>query len=146
MNRDRSQASPDPEGLEGRFAVHVAAALNEQLAKVPYHVSERLRVAREQAVDRARSGRRVAAAAALAPTIHADGTLGLSGPASWWLRLASWAPLVVLVAGLVLIHEDINREQVLAAAEIDAVLLADDLPPDAWSDPGFREYLKSVNR
>jgi hypothetical protein len=52
-------------------------------------------------------------------------------------------PLAVLVAGLVLIQLWSDREQVLAAAEIDSVLLADDLPPAAWTDPGFREYLKA---
>ena len=60
-----------------------------------------------------------------------------------WIQLASWMPLAVLVAGLVLIQQWTDREQVLAAAEIDAVLLADDLPPAAWTDPGFREYLKA---
>lgn len=146
MIRDRSREHLDPDGSEGRFALTLAAALNERLADVPHDVAERLRVAREQAVDRARNARRVSSAAAQSAVAHRDGTISLSGPASWWLRLASWAPLVVLVAGLVLIHQDIDREQVLAAAEIDSVLLVDDLPPDAWSDPGFREYLKSVNR
>jgi Protein of unknown function (DUF3619) len=33
---------------------------------------------------------------------------------------------------------------VLAAAEIDAQLLSDSLPPTAYSDPGFAEYLRST--
>ena len=36
-----------------------------------------------------------------------------------------------------------RRRQVVAAAEIDAALLTDDLPPDAYSDPGFAEFLRS---
>jgi hypothetical protein len=52
-------------------------------------------------------------------------------------------PLIVLVAGLLLIQERMAFEQVEAAAEIDAVLLADDLPPEAYTDPGFGEFLKS---
>jgi hypothetical protein len=36
------------------------------------------------------------------------------------------------------------REQVVAAAEFDAQLLADDLPPAAFSDPGFAEFLRSA--
>jgi hypothetical protein len=52
-------------------------------------------------------------------------------------------PLVVLVAGLVAIDQWSTREQVLAAAEIDSQLLADDLPPDAYGDPGFAEFLRS---
>jgi hypothetical protein len=67
----------------------------------------------------------------------------LGGPGRLWLRLASWVPLALLIAGLVLIQQWAEHEQVMAAAEIDAVLLADDLPPSAWTDPGFREYLKA---
>jgi hypothetical protein len=48
----------------------------------------------------------------------------------------------VLTAGLVLIERLNNHEQIYAAAEIDAVLLADELPPSAYSDPGFGEFLK----
>jgi hypothetical protein len=36
-----------------------------------------------------------------------------------------------------------NDSQISAAAEIDASLLADDLPPSAYSDPGFVEFLKA---
>jgi hypothetical protein len=52
-------------------------------------------------------------------------------------------PLLVLVAGLMLISQWTVREQVLAAADVDTVLLSDDLPPDAYADPGFTEFLKS---
>jgi hypothetical protein len=31
----------------------------------------------------------------------------------------------------------------MAAAEIDAQLLSDTLPPAAYSDPGFAEFLKN---
>ena len=75
--------------------------------------------------------------------VTSQGAALLGRGQGFWLRLASWMPLAVLVAGLVLIQQWNDREQVLAAAEIDAVLLADDLPPTAWSDPGFREYLKA---
>ncbi|HEY6510384.1 MAG TPA: DUF3619 family protein [Burkholderiaceae bacterium] len=34
-------------------------------------------------------------------------------------------------------------QQVRAAAEIDADILTDDLPPQAYSDPGFVEFLRS---
>jgi len=35
-------------------------------------------------------------------------------------------------------------EQVHAAAEVDSQLLADALPPSAYTDPGFAEYLRST--
>jgi hypothetical protein len=73
--------------------------------------------------------------------------LGSTGPrrSPWWLRLASALPLFALVAGLLLIQESNTRAQIRAAAEIDAALLADDLPPSAYSDPGFGEFLKTAD-
>ena len=62
---------------------------------------------------------------------------------SWWLKLASAVPVVVLVFGFVLIQHSHVNAQISAAAEIDAALLADDLPPAAYSDPGFVEFLKA---
>jgi hypothetical protein len=55
-------------------------------------------------------------------------------------------PLAVLVFGLVAIDRMHDRAQIAAAAEVDAALLSDDLPPDAYSDPGFAEYLKTTQQ
>lgn len=134
----------DAEALQARFALRLAAGLGEQAAAIPHDIGERLRVAREQALLRAREARRAAPAAA--PAVLGAGAQGaavLGGGPAWWQRLASLAPLVLLAGGLMMIHQWSLQEQVHAAAEIDAVLLADDLPPDAYSDPGFAEYLKS---
>lgn len=138
----------DAQALEQRFAARVAVGLSSQAAAVPHDISERLRVAREQALVRAREARRAAApVAAAAPAVvvagRSRGSLLMGGGPAWWQRLASVLPLAVLVAGLLLIHQQVVTEQVEAAAEIDASLLADDLPPDAYSDPGFAEYLKA---
>jgi hypothetical protein len=50
----------------------------------------------------------------------------------------------MLVAGLLAIDSWALREQVVAAADFDAQLLADDLPPAAFSDPGFAEFIRST--
>jgi len=42
----------------------------------------------------------------------------------------------------VLIQQQAGLEQVHAAAEVDALILADDLPPDAYVDPGFAQFLR----
>ena len=47
-----------------------------------------------------------------------------------------------LIAGLVLIQHAQTEAQISIAAEIDADLLSDDLPPKAYIDAGFVEYLK----
>lgn len=140
MNRHLDPHSAPAEALEARLAARLAAGLNERAAALPHDVSERLRAGREQALARASQ----VAAAAAAPTVVATAPrLVIAGGGGFWLRVASWLPLALLVGGLVLIHEWTQREQVMAAAEIDAVLLADDLPPTAWTDPGFREYLRT---
>ena len=59
-----------------------------------------------------------------------------------WLRLASVMPLVLLVLGLVTIQHLHDQADIQAAAEVDAALLSDDLPPEAYGDPGFAVYLK----
>ena len=64
-------------------------------------------------------------------------------PPSWAWRLASALPLVVLLAGLWGISAWFKQEQVQAAAEVDVALLSDDLPPAAYADPGFEEYLRA---
>jgi hypothetical protein len=66
----------------------------------------------------------------------------LAAPAPFWQRAASILPLVLLVLGLFLIQHRAEVEQVTAAAEVDSQLLKDVLPPDAYSDPGFAEYLR----
>jgi Protein of unknown function (DUF3619) len=136
--------------LQARFAQRVAAALTEQQTVNPRRdVEERLRVAREQALGRART----AARSAGAPTAVATGggTIALGGDngsegAPWWLRLSSLLPLAVLLAGLLMIDRHYTQSQIEAAAEVDAALLADDLPPEAYRDPGFAEYLKGERR
>jgi Protein of unknown function (DUF3619) len=69
----------------------------------------------------------------------------LGGHSRWWLTLGSLLPAVALVAGLVLIQRWQDYTQVSTAAEVDAALLSDDLPPQAYSDAGFAEFLKTPN-
>ncbi|HYE71628.1 MAG TPA: DUF3619 family protein [Aquabacterium sp.] len=128
------------EALEARVALRLAGALSESAQQLPHDISERLRVARDRAVGRAAAVRR-----ASGPVVLAQG--GRSAVLGWtppvWLRLASLMPLAVLLAGLVLIQQYHDHEQIVVAAEIDAALLTDELPPTAYGDPGFAEYLRS---
>jgi len=134
------EPAPHQEALQARFARRIAGALSRRSDDLPHDIAERLRVARLHAVDRARELRKLGAA----PAVHlqSGGTLTMSGP-SWWLRLASLAPLVLLLVGLLFIQRSYVEQQIRAAAEIDAAILTDDLPPQAYSDPGFTEFLKS---
>jgi len=51
--------------------------------------------------------------------------------------------VLALAAALVLVQTEQQDEQLRAAIETDAALLADDLPPSAYTDPGFAEFLKA---
>ncbi len=130
--------------LEARVASRLTGALTLSAQALPHDITERLRVARERAGAQARE-RRLQLAASGPVLIGASGAAALWGhPGAWWQRAASVLPLVVLVAGLLMIDRWAAQEQVLAAAEIDAQLLSDDLPPAAYSDPGFGEFLRST--
>ncbi len=138
------------EVLQARFAQRVAAALTEQQNVSPRRdIEERLRVAREQALGRARVAQRSPAAPAVVSTgggTVALGEPGDAGDAPWWLRLSSLLPLALLLVGLLMIDRHYTRSQIEAAAEVDAAILADELPPEAYRDSGFVEFLKGERR
>lgn len=127
------------DALEGQLALRVAGHLHRAADALPHDIGQRLRFARDLAVQRATAVHKASAATALLALGH--GETALTGPPSWWLRLASTLPLLVLVGGLVLIQRHHTLEQIRVAAEIDTALLADELPPAAYSDPGFSEFL-----
>lgn len=146
MNHSPSLA--EAEIAADRFARRITARLSDGNAELPYDISERLRAARVQAV-----GKRKRPAAAAVPRevpaqviVGANGTAVLGGWGSdggnWWRALVSAVPLLALVVGLVFINfslDDIAEE----VAEVDAALLTDDLPPSAYTDPGFLQFIKT---
>ncbi|MCX7261854.1 MAG: DUF3619 family protein [Burkholderiales bacterium] len=60
-----------------------------------------------------------------------------------WSRLASALPLIALLFGLATIHIFQNEFRANEIAQLDVELLTDDLPPNAYTDPGFLIFLKS---
>jgi hypothetical protein len=137
------------EALEGRIALRLTAALTElQHGFADADIDARLRFAHDQALAAARKAQ--TKAATVPSVIRASGGVAVLGgdPGSdftpWWLRLGSLLPLAVLLAGLVLIDNQYTRSQIEAAADVDAAILADDLPPEAYRDRGFVEFLKTA--
>jgi len=130
--------------LQARLAGQLAAVLSEGVRGLPHDITERLRFGREQALAKAREMRLAPQKANVNPAwLNSAGTLVLGGPLPGWQRAMSLVPLLMLVAGMFLIDHWATREQVLAAADVDAVLLADDLPPTAYQDAGFIEFLRT---
>lgn len=125
-----------------RLGQTYARHLNEHATDLPHDISERLRVARMQALSqRKREPVRVLApelASASGPDLSSLGE-GLN----LWNRLASVLPLIALLLGLATIHVFQNETRTDELASLDTELLIDDLPPVAYTDPGFLVFLKS---
>ena len=126
---------------QDRFGLRVASRLSDSLDDLPYEISERLRAARVQAVGK----RKIATIKTATNLIHFGGnstlTFGSNQP-SWWKKIATATPLLMLVLGLIainLIQDDLHIREI---ADLDTELLTDDLPPMAYTDPGFTHFLK----
>jgi hypothetical protein len=128
--------------LQDRFGLKTASYLSAGAADLPYDISERLRAARVQAIAK----RKVAKTQTSSGVIGAGGsaalTWGSEDGLSWWARIGSVLPLVALVVGLLVINSIQNDNRAQEVAEVDVALLTDDLPPEAFADPGFVQYLK----
>ena len=154
MNHNTLSTAANPSGLhaglhadaiEARVALRMTALLSHGSDDLSHDIAERLRFSRERALASVRHQRRQEAQVSAMVLTPQGRAAALGGPPSVWLRLASALPIAVLVAGLVLIQQYHDHEQIAAAAEIDSALLADELPPMAYRDPGFSEFLRSVD-
>lgn len=154
------------EALEARVGLRISAHLERGAQQLPHDITERLRIARQQAVAQVKLRHAEAVQIQAAPAAVQTG-LRLAGsisgwssalartkghgrqlddaPVGWGWRMASFLPVVALVGGLWGIHTWYKHEQAVAAADVDIALLADELPPSAYSDPGFEEFLNSAD-
>lgn len=108
-----------------------------------YEVTERLRAARTRALSLRRIAQPQLQTAQEIQTQNGSALLKFPSQIQLFLQtLGSIIPLLGLVAGLVLIHEFHNDQSALELAEIDSALLIDDLPPNAYTDSSFLDYLK----
>ncbi len=136
-NQAAAQLSDDQLGRK------IAARLSAGNAELDHDILERLRVARQQAIARRKvadlvvAGGVTASGGGTAALHFNDRTPGL------WNRLAAALPLLALVAGLLAIYVTQADNRADEVAEIDAALLTDDLPPAAYADPGFLQFLKA---
>jgi len=129
--------------IQDRFGLKATSYLSAGAASLPHDISERLRVARTQAV----ANHKIERLDTTVQVVNAGGsaTLGWgAGDFGWWARIGSALPLVVLVVGLLVINSIQNDNRARELAEVDAALLTDELPPAAFADPGFIQFLKAT--
>lgn len=127
-----------------QFGRAVAARLSAGTDDMPYEVRERLRAARVRALA---ARRQPASAPVIVGNRGGAAALALGdGQPGWFTRIASVLPLVMLAAGLVLIYTVQTDRRASELAEVDAALLTDSLPPAAYADPGFVQFLKQTSR
>lgn len=130
--------------LQNRFALKATSYLSAGTADLPYDIAERLRAARVQAVSKRKMAQSQSATSVISVGSGAalawGGDEGLSG----WSRIALVFPLIALVVGLLTINAVQIDNRAQEVAEVDAALLIDELPPAAFADPGFVQFLKST--
>ncbi|MBS0337298.1 MAG: DUF3619 family protein [Proteobacteria bacterium] len=119
---------------EPQFGNKVRRILNEG-TRLDEKTLGRLQAARELALKRQRIEQPATGFA------WAGGVLGsFGGITGFSVRLL--LPLAVLVGGLLAINGWQQNQRVAEVEEIDALLLTDDLPLDAYLDKGFEAWLK----
>lgn len=118
---------------EHQFAHKIRQVL-DQATRVDPAIAERLRAARERALD----ARRPERASVLAWADNVLGDVGGFGGLS--LRLLLSAAFVAL--SVAAIYGWQQNQRLAEIEEIDTELLTDDLPIDAYLDRGFEAWLK----
>jgi hypothetical protein len=125
---------------ELNFAYKVRSALNENLDNLPASTTERLAFARKSALSRKKKESHLRIFAAEGSLAGQVGHF-FDQPLSWMGRMGIALPVFVLAAGLMGIYHSAQQERIREIAEIDALVLSDELPLTAYLDHGFNAYL-----
>jgi hypothetical protein len=123
----------------------IASFLDQGNQQLSYEITERLRASRTRAIASRRSTQ-FELKHADDTQIQPNGSLRMPFPSKArdiYSLIVSFIPLICLAAGLMLLYEFHNDQTALELAEIDSALLADDLPPQAYTDPAFVDFLKN---
>lgn len=141
-NQTASRAAAD--GLSAAQAQRIGMALGKALRHAEHaqplghDIGERLRIARQQAM----------AAHQLALLRQQQSSTAAAQPAArraaaWWKRTLALVPLAAVGAGVMFTQGAVSNDGGAEMAQTDTHILAQELPPSAWSDPGFQQFLKN---
>jgi hypothetical protein len=123
---------------DDQFGLASAALLRS--GTLPKEIKDRLYAARMKAISLKKPEKLRVRKHALASS-SGNWSSGSSNPI--WDTIGWLAPLVVLVFGLIGIAEWQGDSRIKDIAEVDAALLSDEVPPDAYADRGFMAFLKN---
>ena len=128
------------------LAYKLRHALNENLESLPASTTERLAAARKQALARKKAHAAPVAERSLRGRLAGlvDVDFHFSGYGLGRLGVA--LPLLALVVGLGGLYQYEQEQRIDELAELDAAMLADELPLTAYLDHGFNAYLESQQR
>ena len=124
------------------LAYKIRHALNENLDALPASTTDRLAAARALALSRKKPEAARQGQPAKRPLF--DFKALFSGPAL--ARIAVAAPMLALVIGMGGVYQYEQQQRLAAMAEVDAAVLADELPLTAYLDQGFNAYVESQQR
>lgn len=126
---------------EINFAYKVRHALNENLDRLPASTASRLAAARQAALARKKADAPIRSVAPRLTTARGEVGGFFGNPFSWISRVTVALPVVVVLAGLVGMYQVEKQHRISELAEIDAMVLSDELPLNAYLDHGFNAYL-----
>jgi len=135
--------APDPQARADNFARRVAARLDSAALELDHDLAQRLRVARERAVAQMQDQ-----TTSVTSRQGHSAALSLTGfdARGGWGKWLSFLPFLTLIVGLVCIDAVQDQYRAEELADVDVELLTDELPPAAYTDPGFVEFLRTTPR
>jgi len=122
-----------------RFGRASAALLRQGAQNLPANIKDRLYAARMKALSVSKAQKVPVRSNVLAA--NAGNWSSHSSPL--WDSVRWAAPVAFLVLGLYGIAQWQQDSRINDIAQVDAALLTDDVPPDAYADSGFLSFLKN---
>ena len=123
-----------------QFGRASASLLRQGASNLSSEIKDRLYAARKKALSVKKPEKMRVQKRAL---VGSNGLWGSNSSNGIWDTVSWAAPLAVLVFGLIGIAQWQDDSRINDIAEVDAALLTDDVPPDAYADSGFMAFLKN---
>ncbi len=131
------------EAKDLEYAYKIRRALNESAENIPESTLDRLAAARKIALSRKKMNVPLRVFS-FNGVLAGNSGFSFQGPNSWLGKITVMLSLLLLLLGLFSIYSHEQDQRVTELAEIDAAVLVDELPPDAYLDTGFNAYLNKA--